>query len=546
LLRRFGLAKSRDVAYAVEARQRIRNALEALPIFARPLEQSLYHYCAVLDVEEYKAQADPLRIFSAGRAAVESSIRAIPELFARCPRGQTEPRMDQALFSEAYELFAFTRTYEQVAFSFELADRGQFEIHIAKLAPRITFTYSAVDSDNVDTLLRSGELLEHLGLAEEKNTDQTGMLAAISAVRAALDGHIRFTSSESITYDYTPDLTARVSEWANLLESAIPWRLSPKVMFGSVSFGEVRRFWAALVAISNTHDAAHLMAGEGDIHKWPISSRVLLHPQDQFKVLLSAISGLTEQSAATIFEWLIFDPRISAKTPVLQPFLPIAPQLLAVPSLFVTTTDFERNFLRLINRHPALLPYADAVKKSKEPLALAQIAALFPEPAYRTKPQVLLPKTDADLVVWERATGLVIVIQHKWLIGPDTASESASNDEELNKGVRQAVLARDYWRAAPDELRRSLSLPDEAAITQIEACVISRGSEPTGFVKQPAVPVASEKALVALFNRERTLTSLWKLLTTRPDQIESAKQTREVRFTVDLAGYQFVIPGLAM
>ena len=53
-----------------------------------------------------------------------SSTRAIPELFARCPRGQTEPRIDQALFSEAYELFAFTRTYEQVAFSFELADRG--------------------------------------------------------------------------------------------------------------------------------------------------------------------------------------------------------------------------------------------------------------------------------------------------------------------------------------------------------------------------------------------------------------------------------------
>ena len=67
-----------------------------------------------------------------------------------------------------------------------------------------------------------------------------------------------------------------------------------------------------------------------------------------------------------------------------------------------------------------------------------------------------------------------MVIQHKWLIGPDTASESASNDEELNKGVRQAVLARDYGRAAPDELRRSLSLPDEAAITQIEACVSSR------------------------------------------------------------------------
>ena len=112
----------------------------------------------------------------------------------------------------------------------------------------------------------------------------------------------------TITYDYTPDLTARVSEGANLLESAIPWRTRRKSCSEAFRWGKSRRFWAALVAISRMHDAAHLMAGEGDIHKWEISSRVLLHPQDQFKVLLSAISGLTERSTATIFEWLIFDP----------------------------------------------------------------------------------------------------------------------------------------------------------------------------------------------------------------------------------------------
>jgi hypothetical protein len=44
----------------------------------------------VLDVEDSEAGADLAQHYSAGRAAVESSIRAIPELFARCSLGQTE------------------------------------------------------------------------------------------------------------------------------------------------------------------------------------------------------------------------------------------------------------------------------------------------------------------------------------------------------------------------------------------------------------------------------------------------------------------------
>jgi hypothetical protein len=96
----------------------------------------------------------------------------------------------------------------------------------------------------------------------------------------------------------------------------------------------------------------------------------------------------------------------------------------------------------------ACTPDPDMLFISKEPRALAEIAARFPEPDYRTKPQVVLPKTDADLVVYERATGCAIVLQHKWLIAPDTLNESASNDEELNSGARRrrwsgvAIIAR--------------------------------------------------------------------------------------------------------
>ena len=398
-------------------------------------ELAIYHYCAVLEVESYKTEASQEKLFSAGRAAVESGIRAIPALFERCAPGATDPRIDQGLFSEAYELFVFSRAYEQVEYSLALADKGQFEIHVAKHDPRITLTYAATASDATDTFRRSSEILERAGLTRPSAGVEEGM-ATVIEVRNCLDRGIRFTTPDRISYEYAADLSSLVTRWAKFLESEVGWELSPAIMLGAISLAELRRFWAAVLAVSNTHDLAHLSASGGDSRKWPIGSRVDLRTREEWVRTLSAISGLGTQATATALGWLTFDPRISAKTPMLQPFLEILPDQLCVPSLFLITNNFERNFLRLINRHPALLQYANAINTSKEPRALAEISALFPGPAYRTKPQVRIPTTDADLVIYEAATGWVLVVQHKWLIGPDTANESAANDDELSKGVR--------------------------------------------------------------------------------------------------------------
>ncbi len=259
-----GLGRRRDIAaYVVDVRRSIQNAFAALPIFGRTREQALYHYCAVLDVEGYKAGADLAQHFSAGRAAVESSIRAIPALFERCPAGQADPRIEKDLFSEAYNLFTFSRAHEQVEFSFGLASKGQFEIHVAKRDPRVTFTYAAADSDITDTFRRSGELLEHSGLARPSAGNEAAIAEAAADVRADLERIIRSISADRITYEYTPDLFVRVSRWARLLESAVQWHLSPSVMLGILSLAELRRFWGAVLATANTHDLAHLIASGG-------------------------------------------------------------------------------------------------------------------------------------------------------------------------------------------------------------------------------------------------------------------------------------------
>jgi hypothetical protein len=540
------LARTRDTAaYVGESRLNIQRAFADLSIFQRTRELAIYHYCAVLEVESYKTAASQEKLFSAGRSAVESGIRAVPALFERCVPGATDPQIDQALFLEAYELFIFSRAYEQVEYSLALADKGQFEIHVAKHDPRITLTYAAAESAATDTFRRSSEILERSGLSQPSAVVEEG-LAIVIEVRNCLDRGIRFTSPDHISYEYTADLSSLVARWAKFLETQLRWELSPAIVLGAISLAELRRFWAAVLAISNTHDLAHLSASGGDCRKWPIGSRVNLRTREEWVRILSAISGLSTQVTATGLGWLTFDARISPKTPMLQPFLEILPDQLCVPSLFLITNNFERNFLRLLHRHPALLQYADAINTSKEPLALAEVSALFPGPAYRTKPQVRIPTTDADLVIYEAATGWALVVQHKWLVGPDTANESAANDDELVKGVKQGVLVRDYWRKEPGHLRNSLSLSADAPITNIEACVVCRGADATGFLSAPAIPVITETAFVSLLDRGGGLPSLWKLLSDRPDLAEAAGRFKDVRCTIPLAGYEFVLPYLVM
>ena len=61
-------------------------------------------------------------------------------------------------------------------------------------------------------------------------------------------------------------------------------------------------------------------------------------------------------------------------------------------------------------------------------------------------------------------------------------AESSFNDEQLSEGARQAVEARDVFRKDQTLLRRVLELADDQTIDRIEAVVVSRGAEQTGFL----------------------------------------------------------------
>jgi len=529
----------------LDIRRGIAQAFDALPIFARSLETALYNFCAVMEVNSFMAGAGKKAIYSANRETVEACNLALTALLDKCQHGSDqELRINQAVYEEAYELFSFSTGYEQAKFCFELADRGQFLLEVEPGSQRLKFSYAFPSEAAADTLLRSAELAEHLG--EPPTAEEVAaLMTVVNAVATELQRTIKFVSTDGVEYEYSPALTSAVKRWAILLEQAVPWEIPETISLGAMHFADVRKFWGALLAIVNTHELAHRIASQGAIQSWPIGSIVHLRATVEWVDLISAISCLPSAVSAEILSWHVFDPRVMAITPSVQPFIEARPGALIAPWTAVVLSSIERNLQKILNRHPKLRDMAANLKEHKEQIALASLSRLFPAPRFLVAKGVVIPGiTDADMIFYERGAAFVLVLQHKWIIDPDTINESAANDDELSKGMSQAVQSRDWLRSNQDFLRRALRLGSSDPITQVEALVVCRGGEPTAFLQQTSTPVITQIAFEKLWQKANNLNQLWNLLQTRPDHTEAASQFRDANHVITLCDYEIVVPVL--
>jgi hypothetical protein len=183
-----------------------------------------------------------------------------------------------------------------------------------------------------------------------------------------------------------------------------------------------------------------------------------------------------------------------------------------------------------------------------EPAALESLSQQLRAPRYEVVRQVEIPGvTDIDMLVWEASTGFALVIQHKWLIGPDSVKESISNDEHLLEGVQQATNSRDYLRDHPEFTRAALQIDRHDQIRHVEAIVVCRGLEGTGFLeKMPNIPILTEKAFVELIAQAADLPTLWNQMVARPDHRRAAERAFDLKSQIDLGRYQFVLLGMAI
>lgn len=537
-----------DTTTPSSVRRELNQKFDALPIFKRDRASALYHFCVGVEMSTYPYTVDPDLVMAMGRRVLEASMRAIPGIYRKCPAVSAGPTVpfNPATLAEAMELVEFAFRYDQIMYCFELADRGQFEVRYDPLERRTIFTYASGDESAADTLLRSHERDSNIELATE--ADKAVILEIAQEAKRELEQTILFVDPDAISYPFTPALRGVARRWAKVLATARKWEFPGDLHIGNVTFGEVRKFWGALAAITCIHDTAHLIVAQANAGNRPRGSIVAVRSRDEWGELIQDIGGIGAGAAAELLWWYTFDPRVSAASVPIQPFFEILPGHMIVPMNLITDSNVERNLQKLLNRHPNLRSFYETVKNAKESIALAHLSGLFPAMNFAVKPTVIIKGvTDADLLVYDRASGFVLVIQHKWLIAPETVSESSSNDEQLSEGVRQALESRDVFREDSALLRRVLELKDDQPIDRVEAVVICRGAEQTGFLGKPAVPVVLERAFEELWGQSSlSLAKLWERLSSRPDHASAAGRYGDTAAPLTVGGLKFSFPALSL
>jgi hypothetical protein len=543
------MARRRDAAaIAANARREIERAFGLLKIFERPRGDAVLHFVAALDVEAVGAVASPHKDAPtsnmAHRRVVEASAFGIPAIYNRCaPSRGSVTGIDRQIYAEARELFDFCYAYEQIDFSFKLADKGQMQIFVPNRQPRITFAYADKSADIADTALRGREL-EVVFTGERLDPDLNAQRHIFGTLTEMMRSRV-IRQNDRCDYTCGPDEIQLMRTLGSELVKSFPAEMDAAASVDGITFAQLRLFWGALLALSNTHFMAHHLASGGGVSGWPFETMVYRKHRRAFVEIIAKITQMREDVVNVIIGWYIYDPRTSNRCAILQPFLPLSDDTLCLPVLFVHGNNMERNFFKLMNRHTALRPFARAVEDRKETVALGYLASIFQSPTYRTRDRVKIPGiTDADLLIYEVESGFLLVLQHKWVAAPETVEESWDNDARLSEGVTQAVKARDALRDQPELARRALRLSDDERIERIEAVTVCRGFERTGFAYPPAVPVITEVSFVALYNRSRGFESFWKGLNSRPDLQRAEQQVEDCKMRLTLAGFDFVMPGL--
>ena len=122
--------------------------------------------------------------------------------------------------------------------------------------PKCTvFDYASSDESATDTLFRSHERDSQIERATEH--DKALITQFARDARAELERTIFYAAPDAISYTFTSDLLGAARKWARVLAKTRRWEFPSDLAIGNATFGDVRKFWTAIMVIACIHDMAH-------------------------------------------------------------------------------------------------------------------------------------------------------------------------------------------------------------------------------------------------------------------------------------------------
>jgi hypothetical protein len=224
---------------------------------------------------------------------------------------------------------------------------------------------------------------------------------------------------------------------------------------GGYSLGEFKDFYVEFLTLCGIHEYICYPWKEGG-HPVPESSLVMVKPRNSWISQLTRLSGLPKETCDKMVADLTLDPRPGKATGMsIHPFVPLDSnnRELAVAPQFPLAARTDDNILRAYSyASPGAFSGENIQKENILRRKLRAANGLF-----NMDGPIDLPdgSTDIDLLIEDAPSSTLVFAELKWIRKPLKPPERLERDRDVDKGIGQLKIVRNYARAHPDFLKRT-------------------------------------------------------------------------------------------
>lgn len=331
---------------------------------------------------------------------------------------------------------------------------------------------------------------------------------------------VRHSGKEGIEYECgDADLVSVADALGSLAEAT--WLLPGNWSFRGISIRALREIWSLLNGLSAIHFLAHGRGAATGVEALAARTIVLLTPPSEVEAKLTRVAHIAHRDEIReILRLQVYDPELPSpkRDPALQPLVALGSALIAVAPQLIIGSNEERNFVAFLARH--FKREYDETTHVFESALIQELREKLGRTHYRVASQVRVPGRaglpDIDLVIGEDNTGILQIIELKWVIEPSETWELLERAEAQRKGIDQVRRLLSFERENPGRLW-AICFPGAPKPSQVSVrgCVAMRGFWGTAAAEEGEVPVVEENLLVGRLASSGPLDKVWEWLNSR-------------------------------
>ncbi|MGB2815381.1 MAG: SEC-C metal-binding domain-containing protein [Dehalococcoidales bacterium] len=309
--------------------------------------------------------------------------------------------------------------------------------------------------------------------------------------------------------------------------------------------------WLEFSTLMLVHDAACDDRCEFQSPSRVLEGRVLSITLDELVQLLTRKTALPRDVAKNILTELILNTGTNRPDILVQPLIAWTPSLLLVAPLLIFSSNWEVCLLRnWIQRYPDV--YSRVVAQKKYKLS-DSLGGLFDQRRFMVSTRRKLTDKqgrqigDVDVALFDPNDGTLALFEVKWIIEPDSSRETLIADEEILKGVNQALTCQSEFESDPEMFLSQVFPGREIApsdVKSIRVAVVANGDIGGEETMKTNVPVM-DYYLTSDCIKEKAGNSLNEIIThvlNRHNTLADEVAQKSYVMQIKAGGYLFKLP----